>query len=287
LVGIPLPCDWHERPTNRPIETRVFKSKSEATQLLRCSDFRCLAKAGDCATRPALRSIKRTFELPASALRCAGTDRRGRAHETVHLVDWEHPEKNDFALAEEVTLKGGYQRRPDIVLYINGLALAVIELKRSSVELADGVRQLITIKKRSSTRASSAPCSLCWRAATRRGCATAPPARRSSSLWSGRTKPETCGIRRGTRRRSAARPAAGAALQQDRLLDLIRNFIIYDAGHKKVPRPHQFFGVKAAQERIARRGGGVICTPRAAARASSWCRSPSGYWSTTPTLASS
>ena len=68
----------------------------------------------------------------------------GQAHETVHLIDWEHPEKNDFALAEEVTLKGGYARRPDIVLYINGLAIAVIELKRSSVELNDGVRQLIT-----------------------------------------------------------------------------------------------------------------------------------------------
>ena len=35
-----------------------------------------------------------------------------------------------------------------------------------------------------------------------------------------------------------------------RLLDLIRNFIIFDAGIKKVPRPHQFVGVKAAQERI-------------------------------------
>ncbi|MCB0307536.1 MAG: DEAD/DEAH box helicase family protein, partial [Calditrichaeota bacterium] len=43
-----------------------------------------------------------------------------------------------------------------------------------------------------------------------------------------------------------------------RLLDLIRNFIIFDAGHKKVPRPHQFQGVKAAQERIAKREGGVI-----------------------------
>ena len=62
----------------------------------------------------------------------------------MHLIDWEHPERNDFALAEEVTLKGGYERRPDIVLYLNGLAVAVIELKRSSVEIGDGVRQLIT-----------------------------------------------------------------------------------------------------------------------------------------------
>src|SRR3972149_10927183 len=68
----------------------------------------------------------------------------GQAHETVHLIDWEHPEKNDFALAEEVTLKGGYERRPDIVLYLNGIAIGVIELKRSSVEIGDGVRQLIT-----------------------------------------------------------------------------------------------------------------------------------------------
>jgi len=45
---------------------------------------------------------------------------------------------------------------------------------------------------------------------------------------------------------------------KERLLDLVRNFIIYDAGQKKVPRPHQFFGVKAAQERIAKREGGVI-----------------------------
>jgi type I restriction enzyme R subunit len=68
----------------------------------------------------------------------------GRPHDTVHLVDWEHPEKNDFAVAEEVTLRGGYERRPDIVLYLNGIAVGVIELKRSSVEIGDGVRQLIT-----------------------------------------------------------------------------------------------------------------------------------------------
>jgi type I restriction enzyme R subunit len=46
--------------------------------------------------------------------------------------------------------------------------------------------------------------------------------------------------------------------QQDRLLDLIRNFVIFDAGQKKVPRPHQYQGIKAAQTRIGRREGGVI-----------------------------
>src|SRR5260370_30845439 len=46
--------------------------------------------------------------------------------------------------------------------------------------------------------------------------------------------------------------------EKSRLLDLLRNFIIFDAGQKKVPRPHQFAGVKAAQERIRKKEGGVI-----------------------------
>ena len=46
--------------------------------------------------------------------------------------------------------------------------------------------------------------------------------------------------------------------EKSRLLDLIRNFIIFDKGSIKVPRPHQFAGVKAAQERIRKREGGVI-----------------------------
>jgi len=57
----------------------------------------------------------------------------GQAHQAVQLIDWAKRQANDFALAEEATLKAGCQRRPDIVLYLNGLATAVVELKRSSV----------------------------------------------------------------------------------------------------------------------------------------------------------
>ena len=67
----------------------------------------------------------------------------GRSFETVHLIDWAQPDSNDFALAEEVTLKGGHERRPDVVLYLNGIAIGVMEFKRGSVEVADGIRQLI------------------------------------------------------------------------------------------------------------------------------------------------
>ena len=65
---------------------------------------------------------------------------------------------------------------------------------------------------------------------------------------------------------TGAVPDAGALIDRplaqmcnkERLLDLLRNFMIFDAGQKKVPRPHQFFGVKAAQACIAKHEGGVI-----------------------------
>ena len=60
--------------------------------------------------------------------------------QTVWLIDWTHPENNDFAIAEEVTVpaKGskGNTKRPDIVLYVNGIALGVLELKRSTVSVS-------------------------------------------------------------------------------------------------------------------------------------------------------
>src|SRR6266511_4631119 len=47
----------------------------------------------------------------------------GKVTDTIHLINWNQAEKNDFHIAEEVTLKGGHERRPDIVLYVNGIAV--------------------------------------------------------------------------------------------------------------------------------------------------------------------
>ena len=65
----------------------------------------------------------------------------GMVTETVPLIDWRDPEQNDFAIAEEVTLKGGHERRPDLVLYVNGIAIGVIELKNSRASIGGGIRQ--------------------------------------------------------------------------------------------------------------------------------------------------
>jgi type I restriction enzyme R subunit len=65
----------------------------------------------------------------------------GRVTETVHLIDWNDLQKT---IAEEVTLKGDHERRPDIVLYVNGIAVGVLELKNSRVSIGDGVRQSLS-----------------------------------------------------------------------------------------------------------------------------------------------
>src|SRR5690606_7812671 len=52
-----------------------------------------------------------------------------------------NPLENDFAIAEEVTVKGERTKRPDLVLYVNGIALAVIELKKGSIPVSEAIRQ--------------------------------------------------------------------------------------------------------------------------------------------------
>jgi type I restriction enzyme, R subunit len=68
----------------------------------------------------------------------------GKITETACVIDWTDATKNDFAIAEEVTLKGDNERRPDLVLYVNGIAIGVIELKNSRVSIGDGIRQCLS-----------------------------------------------------------------------------------------------------------------------------------------------
>lgn len=65
----------------------------------------------------------------------------GENKQTVKLINWDDVYDNEFYIAEEVSIKGEHTKRPDIVLYVNGIALGVLELKRSTVAVAEGIRQ--------------------------------------------------------------------------------------------------------------------------------------------------
>lgn len=175
----------------------------------------------------------------------------GAVTETVHLVNWKEPHKNDFAVAEEVTLRGNFERRPDVVLYVNGIALGVLELKRSSVSISEGIRQNLS---------NQSPEFNEWFFPTVQ---LVMAGNNSEGLRYGTIKTEE---KYFLHWKEDEADNLGYKLdkyliklcEKTRLLELLHDFVLFDGGVKKLPRPHQYFGVKAAQEFVQRKEGGII-----------------------------
>nr|WP_305909647.1 HsdR family type I site-specific deoxyribonuclease [Methylomarinum sp. Ch1-1]MDP4522575.1 HsdR family type I site-specific deoxyribonuclease [Methylomarinum sp. Ch1-1] len=180
-------------------------------------------------------------------------DKEGAGHqnETVWLIDWNNPEVNDFAIAEEVSIKGENKKRPDIVLYVNGVALGVIELKRSSVSVSEGIRQNLDNQKKDFIRNFFTTLQLVMAGNDAQGLrygAIETPEKHYLEWKEDLAHPYDHKLDFHLSR----------ICNKQRFLQIIHDFIVFDAGIKKTCRHNQFFGVEAAKRHIARREGGII-----------------------------
>ena len=134
--------DWTARPGNDNIEGGLLDAWLKRSGYSHAQVIAALHRLRTEATNHN-RTLYANNQAVYKLLRY-GIDVKLAAHEkttTVRLIDWTHPDKNDFAIAQEVTLKGGHERRPDLVLYVNGIAIGVLELKNSRKSIGEGIRQ--------------------------------------------------------------------------------------------------------------------------------------------------
>jgi type I restriction enzyme, R subunit len=247
--------DWHERAGNANVEEtllRTYLAGKYSPTLIDKAVFE-FTKATKTLTHGLYFANMAVYQLLRYGVQVK--EDAGENFQTVQLIDWAHPTANHFGLAEEVTVVDKATKRPDLVLYVNGIALGVIELKRSKVWVAEGIRQNLDNQKaefilpffttmqlvmagndteglRYGTILTPEKYYLTWRADED----TQPPAATDTPLdW-----------------------AVAELCQKTRFLELLYSFIVFDRGIKKVPRPHQYHGIKLAQQRVRQREGGII-----------------------------
>ena len=174
----------------------------------------------------------------------------------IRYIDFEHPENNTFQVTDEFEVErpNGRFARPDLVVLVNGIPLVVIECKKSSVDVMEGVMQNIRnwgedyiphLFRYAQLVMAMNPDKVLYGT-----CGT--PAKYFVSWhednkdwlndWCRKCSPDGQ-IREQDR-------ALVSLLHPERLLDLIRNFIIYDNNVKKICRYKQYFAVKKCMDRI-------------------------------------
>ena len=251
-LGYSFLGDWTDRPDNNNIEEKILTAWLGRRRYTPEQISATLYHLRNAATNSG-RSLYVNNEAIYNLLRygIAVKVEAGKPSETVHLIDWNDPQQNEFAIAEEVTLKGIHERRPDIVLYINGIAVGILELKNSRVSIGDGIRQNLSNQQ---------PEFNAWFFST------------VQFVFAGN---DTEGLQYGTigtpekyflKWKEDEKDDEGYKLdkylvkfcQQDRLIELMKDFVLFDAGVKKLPRVHQYFCIKAAQDHVRRREGGII-----------------------------
>ncbi|RJO73141.1 MAG: HsdR family type I site-specific deoxyribonuclease [Myxococcales bacterium] len=246
--------DWIDREDNRNIEEDLLRSHLQKRGYDKNLIDRALFISGKAAGDQS-KSLYDRNRAVYDLLRYGVKVKPGVGEhtETVWLIDWNNPERNDFAVAEEVTIlradAKSHDKRPDIVLYVNGIALGVLELKRSTVSVSEGIRQNLDNQKKEFIQPFFSTIQFVMAGNDTQGLRYAPIETQEKYYltWKELSSLENLLDR-----------SLSQMCEKSRFLELIHDFFVFDSGVKKVCRHNQYFGVKAAQDFIRRREGGII-----------------------------
>lgn len=179
----------------------------------------------------------------------------------INYIDFDTPENNIFQVTDEFEVErpNGKFARPDIVVLVNGFPLVVIECKKSSIDVMEGVKQNIRNwgeeyipslfryaqlvmavnpdKVLYGTCGTSAKYFVSWHEDS------------SNRIWLN----DWCRKCSPDGQIKEQDRTLVSLLHPQRLLDIIRNFIIYDNNVKKICRYRQYFAVKKCMDRILMR----------------------------------
>lgn len=253
--------NWEYRPGNSNIEKSILERWLKSRGIDDALITRALRQLDKAA---ALGEGKKLYDANKEVYRLLryGVKEKagaGEQHQTVWLIDWQHPYDNDFAIAEEVTVKGELKKRPDLVLYVNGIALGVVELKRSSVSVSEGIRQNLDNQKKDFIRNFFTSMQLVMAGNDTQGLryGTIETSEKYYLEWK---EPEESVFlaTKGIQAEELLDTQVAQLCEKSRLLQLVHDFMVFDAGVKKTCRHNQFFGIQAAQQRVSSRQDGII-----------------------------
>ncbi|MGA8146783.1 MAG: type I restriction endonuclease subunit R [Gallionellaceae bacterium] len=254
MLGYDYLGNWIDRVGNRNIDSdlsRSFLKKQGYDDALITKALHQFEKVAGDQTKSLYDCNKAVYELLRYGVKVKADV--GENTQTVWLIDWKRPLNNHFGIAEEVTVKGAdakaNDKRPDVVLYVNGIALGVLELKRSTVSVSEGIRQNLDNQKKIFIQPFFTTMQLVMAGNDTEGVryGTVETKEKYYLTWKQDSDIENLLDRHLTQ-------LCGKA----HFLELIHDFIVFDAGVKKLCRHNQYFGVKAAQEHVKRREGGII-----------------------------
>ncbi len=188
---------------------------------------------------------------------------------SLHYIDYKNPENNVFHVTEEFVVDRVTQqeqtktRRPDLVLFINGIPFGVIELKKASRGTEEGISQMLRNQD-----SHEIPNLFKYVQITLAGNNHSPQygtvgtPQKFYAVWKEKDVDLSTVVK--DRTPSPLDKTVYALFEKHRMVELLHSFVIFDGKVKKIARYQQYFAIESIMERIGkldntgRRQGGLI-----------------------------